>query len=100
MDPTQMTSDLQTFWIWAAAPIALLASLVVAFRLRVPLVTRLADAFRALRATDGAGGGSVTPAGAVMLSSAASYGAAAAVGAATAISLGGAGAVAWVWIFA
>lgn len=100
MDPTELTRDLEILWIWVAAPITLLAAIVVTVRLRAPQVTRIGEAFRALRAHDPKSAGTLHPAAATALSMAASYGAAGAVGAATAVSLGGAGAVAWVWLFA
>jgi Na+/alanine symporter len=100
MDSMQMAEDLQIAWVWVAAPIALVAALVLAFHLRVPQIVRLADAFRALRGRDPEAGGSMPPAASAALAAVASYGAAGAIGAATAVSLGGAGAIAWVWLFA
>lgn len=137
MDPTSLLTDLQTFWLWAAAPAALVASIAVLARLPSP--TRYAAVpmgvgallFVAPLLIDGVkplallgaglvilggillvffelrrdrpkdqGPGGLKPFGAIALSAVGSYGAASAVGAATAVSLGGAGAVAWVWIFA
>lgn len=100
MDPDELTRDLEILWLWIAAPVALVAALVVMARLRAPQLTKLVEAFRALRAHDPEAAGAMRPATSAALSTVASYGAAGAVGAATAVSLGGAGAVAWVWLFA
>lgn len=100
MDPTELTRDLEMLWSWVAAPLALVAALVVTIFLRVPQVTKLAEAFRALRAEEPKAAGRLHPATSAALAAAATCGAAGAIGAATAVSLGGAGAVAWVWLFA
>jgi Na+/alanine symporter len=99
MDPNALTRDVELLWIWVAAPLVVVASLVLSVRLRAPQLLQLPEAFRALRAHDPTASGSVPPATSVVLSAVASYGAAGAVGAATAVSLGGAGAIAWVWLF-
>src|SRR5687768_18351864 len=98
MRATQL-SDLAILWIWVAAPLALLASLALFVRLRALPITALARAIRGLREHDPEARGTMAPASAAALSMVATYGAAGAVGAATAVSLGGAGAIAWVWIF-
>ncbi len=100
MEPTELTRDLETLWIWIAAPLALLTAIVLTVRLRVPQVMKLPEAFRALYAFDPKAAGSLHPATSAALAAVAEYGAAGAVGAATAVSLGGAGAIAWVWLFA
>ncbi len=100
MDATELTRDLEILWLWIAAPLVLVAALASTIFLRAPQLTKLAEAFRALRSDDAKAKGRLHPASSVALAAAASYGAAGAVGAATAVSLGGAGAVAWVWLFA
>ncbi|MCZ7682250.1 MAG: alanine:cation symporter family protein [Sandaracinaceae bacterium] len=100
MDPTELTRDLEILWAWIAAPLALAAALVATVLLRAPQITKIVEAFRALKAHDPDAPGRLHPATSAALASAASFGAAGAVGAATAVSLGGAGAIAWVWLFA
>ena len=90
---------LEVLWIWIAAPLTAVAAIAYMVRLKAPQVTRLGEAFRAIRTHDEGSSGSVHPATSAALSAAAAYGAAGAVGAATAVSLGGPGAVAWVWLF-
>lgn len=100
MDLNALSQDLELLWIWVVAPLLLMAAIVLTVRLRAPQLLQVGQALRALRAHDPGAPGTVPPATAVVLSAVASYGAAGAVGAATAVSLGGAGAVAWVWLFA
>jgi AGCS family alanine or glycine:cation symporter len=99
MDLNALTRDVELLWIAVAAPLVLVATIVLSVRLRAPQVLQLREAFRALRAHDPTASGTVPPATSVVLSAVATYGAAGAVGAATAVSLGGAGAIAWVWLF-
>jgi AGCS family alanine or glycine:cation symporter len=86
-------------WQWAGLPLLALAALVLTLFLRLPQLVRLPDAFRALTAHDPGAEGTLPPATAVALSTAASIGAGAAVAAATAYGLGGAGSLAWLWLF-
>lgn len=86
-------------WHWAALPALVVAALVLTVLLRFPQLSRLAEGFRALNAHDPKAEGSVHPATAIALSTAASVGAGAVVSAATAMGLGGPGALAWLWLF-
>ncbi len=86
-------------WLWVAAPLLAVTALVLTVRLKAPQLTRLAAGLRTVRHPDPDAPGSVAPGLATVLAAVGSFGAAAAVGSATAISLGGAGAVAWVWLF-
>ncbi len=89
----ELTNDL---WLWVAVPLLALAGLVLTLLLRAPQLARLREGVRAVRlAPPGEG---EHPARAIALSSAASLGAGAVIAGATAISLGGAGALAWLWI--
>lgn len=88
-----------TLWSWAGLPALVVAALVVTVLLRVPQIGRLAEAFRAINAHDPKAEGSVPPATALALSSAATIGAGAVVSVATAVGLGGPGALAWLWLF-
>src|SRR5688500_13304733 len=85
-------------WLYVAGPIVGLAALYLTARLGVPQILRLAAAFRGIREHDRDAAGDVSPGIAVALSTVGAYGAAGAVGAATAISIGGAGAIAWIWL--
>ncbi len=86
-------------WPWVALPALVIGALVATILMRAPQITRLAEAFRAINAHDPKAEGSVHPATALALSSAATIGAGAVVSAATAIGLGGPGALAWLWLF-
>ena len=99
MDATALDELVSTTWMWVAAPLTAAAALVLTFRLRLPQILRLRDAFASLRAHDAGAGGQLPPASATVLATVAVHGAIAAVAAATAVSLGGAGAIAWVWLF-
>ncbi len=99
MDPSRLDPVLEVIWLWATGPLTLVASILLTVRLGLPQITKLGAAFRAVREVDAGAGGSIHPGAATLLSAVASYGAAGAVGAATAVSLGGAGAIAWVWLF-
>ena len=99
MDPQPLYPILETVWIWIAAPLTVVAAIVLTVRLKLPQILGLPAAFRALRQHDEGAEGTVPPATSVVMATVATYGAAAAVGAATAVSLGGAGAIAWVWLF-
>lgn len=99
MNPDDLQLALSSSWVWLAAPLAGVAAIVLTVRLVVPQLFGLPAAFRAMREDDPNAAGSLHPATAVAMSAVTSYGAAAAVGAATAISLGGPGAIAWVWLF-
>jgi Na+/alanine symporter len=83
---------------WLLLPFIVLGALALTFVLRAPQFSRVLDGWRALR-DDRSGPGEISPAAAVALSVAATTGAGALVGTATAISLGGPGAVAWLWLF-
>jgi len=99
MSSEQLSELINLLWMYAAGPLAGIAALLLTVRLKLPQLLQLPAAFRAMRDHDPKAAGSVHPAGAVAMSAVTSYGAAAAVGAATAVSLGGPGAIAWVWIF-
>jgi AGCS family alanine or glycine:cation symporter len=90
--------NITSFWLWIAVPALALAAAVTALLLRLPTFTRLGDAFRAVRAP-APGTTGQAPLGAVLLAAAASVGAGAAVSGATAVALGGAGSLAWLWVF-
>lgn len=94
-----MAPWVENLWLYVAAPLVGLAAAVLTIRLRAPQLMQVGAAFRAFRQHDAKAEGSVHPATAIALNTAAAYGGAAAVGAATAVSLGGAGAIAWVWLF-
>ena len=86
-------------WLWAGLPALVLAAVVLTLMLRLPQLTRVADGFRAINAHDPKAVGSVHPATAIALSTAATVGAGAVVSACMAIGLGGTGALAWLWLF-
>jgi Na+/alanine symporter len=86
-------------WPWVALPALAVAALLVTLYLRAPQITRLREAFLALTAYDANAVGRLHPATAIALSTAATIGAGAVVSTATAISLGGPGALAWLWLF-
>jgi AGCS family alanine or glycine:cation symporter len=94
---SSLASTVEQVWLYGAVPALALAGLVLLVLLRLPIFTRVPDAFRAVRAPSSGPG--VAPAAPVFLAAAASLGAGAAVGGATAVSLGGAGALAWLWLF-
>jgi AGCS family alanine or glycine:cation symporter len=100
MPLSELESLRDSAWLYVAAPLLALAALALTAVLGVPQLRRLGDAFRALREHDPDALGETTPGAAVMLSAAASVGAAATLGAVTAVSLGGAGSLFWVWLFA
>src|SRR5687767_959270 len=84
---------------WVLLPVLALAALALTFVLRVPQA-RIGDAIRAIfAAPEKNAPGSMSPRTAMALSMAATIGAGAVVSMATAISLGGAGALAWLWLF-
>jgi Na+/alanine symporter len=87
------------FLSWVLLPIVVLGAIALTVILRAPQWSRLAEGWRGLR-PDPAAPGQWTPAASVSLSIAATSGAGAVLGTATAISLGGLGAVAWLWLFA
>lgn len=99
MGPDDLQHALSTLWVWVVVPLAVLAAIVLTVRLRLPQIFRLPDAFRAIREDDEGAPGAIHPATAAAMSAVTSYGAAAAVGAATAVSLGGAGAIVYAWLF-
>ncbi len=86
-------------WAWVVGPAFALGALVLTFLLRAPQAVRLREGFRACFADDATAGGVMPPATAVVFSLTATWGSAAAVSAATAVALGGAGALAWLWLF-
>jgi AGCS family alanine or glycine:cation symporter len=92
-------SNISSFWQWVAVPALVLASVVTALLLRLPTFTRLGEALRTLRTSDDKASGTTSPLVTTALAAAASLGAGAAVSGATAVSLGGAGTLAWLWIF-
>lgn len=83
---------------WLVLPLLVLGSLALTLVLRAPQLGRLADGWRGLKDDPGAPG-EISPAAALGLSVAMTTAAGATVGTATAISLGGPGAVAWLWLF-
>lgn len=85
-------------FVGIAAPLLALAGLLLMVLLRFPVISRLPEAWRTLRLP--AAGEGPHPAASAALSGAASLGAGAIVSGATAVSLGGAGALAWLWIVA
>ncbi len=99
MPSEDLTELLTSLWMYAAGPLVGFAALLLTVRLKLPQILHLPAAFRALHEDDPGAPGSAHPAAAVAMSTVTSYGAAAAVGAATAVSLGGPGAIAWVWLF-
>ena len=86
-------------WAWVGLPALIVAAVALTVLLRFPQITRLGEAFRAITAHDPKAEGSLPPATALALSTAATVGAGAAVSAATAMSLGGPGALPWLWLF-
>jgi AGCS family alanine or glycine:cation symporter len=95
-----MDSDLLDGLVrWALLPAVVIAGAIVTLLLRLPQLARLPEAFRAINAFDPKAEGRVHPATAIALSTALTVGAGAVVSAATAISLGGPGALAWLWLF-
>ncbi len=88
-----------SLWMLPGLIALVVAALVLSVLLRAPQLTRLGDAFSAIRAHDPKAEGSVHPATAIALSTAASIGAGAVVSAAAAMALGGPGALAWLWLF-
>ncbi len=97
---TDLATIHEALWLYLTAPIIVLSAIYVTVRLRAPQITRIGQAFRALRETDPEAPGDVPSGTPAILATAASVGAAAAVGAATAVGLGGPGALFWVWVFA
>ncbi len=93
--------SIEQAWLWGAVPFLALVAAVLLLLLRFPTFTRLADAVRTVRApaAPGAKPDRAAPAAPVFLAAAASLGAGAAVAGATAVSLGGAGSLAWLWLF-
>jgi len=87
------------FLSWVVLPVLVLGAIALTVILRAPQWTRLAEGWRGLR-PDPSAPGLVSPAASVVLSIAATAGAGSVLGTATAISLGGLGAVAWLWLFA
>jgi AGCS family alanine or glycine:cation symporter len=88
-----------SIWTWVAAPVLAIVAIVVTVMLRAPQLTRLGEGFRAAFARDPKAPGILPPATVLLLGTAATWGSAAAVSAATAVSLGGPGAIAWLWLF-
>lgn len=97
MEPLLSLSD--AMWMWAVPSVLLVATIVLTGILRVPQVSLLRDGFRGALAHDLRAEGTMPPGTAVLLGAAMTHGSAAAVSAATAVSLGGAGALAWLWLF-
>ncbi len=95
MDPVALADAREPLWYYGVTPLVALTALVLTARLRAPQWRRLPDAVRALR---GPGDG-LTPLASFGLGTVGSLGAASAVGAFTAVSLGGAGALPWLWLF-
>lgn len=85
-------------WLYAAGPLLSIAALLLTVRLKAPQWRRLPDAFRAIR-EPGAGDNGAAPGLAAALAAVATFGAAGVVGAATAVSLGGPGALPYLWLF-
>jgi AGCS family alanine or glycine:cation symporter len=83
---------------WLVLPLLAISAIALTFILRAPQLARLGEGWRALK-DDLRAPGDLSPASALALSVAATCGAGAIVGTATAISLGGPGAVAWLWLF-
>jgi Na+/alanine symporter len=90
-------SLVEQIWLWGALPALAVAGAVLLVLFRVPALTRLPEAVRTLRSSPPGDG--VPPAAPVFRAAAASLGAGAVVGGATAVALGGAGALAWLWLF-
>lgn len=88
----------EELWLYAAAPLFVLAGLVLTVRLGFPQIRKLVAGFKATKESD-EGAGDFSGLAAVVLDSVASLGALGVVGAATAVSLGGVGALAWLWLF-
>lgn len=95
----QLLSLHDALWTWVVPSVLALVGLALTIALRAPQLTRLPEGFRAALAHDPRAAGTMPPGTAVLLSAAATYGSAAAVSAATAVALGGAGAIAWLWLF-
>lgn len=100
MDADALSELAGKAWLWVAGPVLAIASVWLMVVMRAPQVTKLAVGFRALRAPDAGTDGDLPTAAAVALSIAAQQGAAATLAAATAVSLGGPGALGWLFLFA
>lgn len=87
-------------WFYLAGPALALAALVLTVRLRAPQFRLLPSAFRALRTRNGDDPGTLAPGLALLVDTVAAFGAAAVVGTATAVTLGGAGVLPYVLLFA
>ncbi|MBK8170147.1 MAG: sodium:alanine symporter family protein [Sandaracinaceae bacterium] len=85
-------------WLYLAAPLLLLTGLWLTLRFRLPQLTRVGEAIRAVRKS-GDADGEMAAWGATMWNTAGMLGAAGAVGAATSVALGGAGALVWIWVW-
>lgn len=86
------------FETWVVLPVLVLCALALTVILRAPQLTRLAEGWRGLGG-DPSAPGQLSPGAVLALSTATTSGAGAIIGAATAISLGGVGAIAWLWLF-
>lgn len=95
MDPVALADAHEPLWYYAVTPLLALTALVLTVRLRAPQWRRLPDAIRALRGPNEG----LTPLPSFGLSTVGTFGAASAIGAFTAVSLGGAGALPWLWLF-
>ncbi|MCU0671518.1 MAG: alanine:cation symporter family protein [Myxococcota bacterium] len=95
MDPVALADAHEPLWYYLVTPLLVLTALVLTVRLRAPQWRRLPDAIRALRGPSEG----ITPLPAFGLSTVGTFGAASAIGAFTAVSLGGAGALPWLWLF-
>jgi AGCS family alanine or glycine:cation symporter len=96
MQPLLDVRDL--IWTWIAGPTLVIVGLLLTVVLRAPQITRLAEGFRGTFAHDPTAPGTLPPPTVALLATAATWGSAAAVSAATAVSLGGPGALAWLWL--
>jgi len=99
MTLSSLAEILPTLWLALALPATLVAAGVAAVAFRGRAYLDLGRGFRELASPPESPGG-VAPGLAAALASAATVGAAGLAGAGTAVALGGAGALAWVWILA
>ncbi len=95
----QLLSVNDTLWMWAVPSVWVVTAIVLTGILRAPQILLLRDGFRSALVHDPRAPGTMPPGTAVLLGAAMTHGSAAAVSAATAVSLGGAGALAWLWLF-
>lgn len=100
MTDSWLLSLRDALWLYGVLPVLALVGVWLTVRLRAPQLTRLADAWKAVRHNGDKDEGATPVAASLLLTTTLSQSTAALVGAATSIALSGPGALAWLWLAA